>query len=284
MNESLVVFVILATLAASYLWIYPKYAGNDVKKMAWLDFALGFIPLGTSAILFWESDPTFRFIFFDTNWFFFTLLALTLLELPLFFWYLKARGLGRAYWQLMVGSSGSQGSGWETATVKSVEKQLNDTQWDGLRTKGAKIFLLIATNVSLLAGTIFLVVVGDNGWTALSLIYILLLFTFWFLLRKSVRLVADAPEEALDERLIQIRDRSYVIAYRWLSMLAILLAIGLLGFSIYTDSQPYSDGFSYNIPLTWPQVQAIFWLIFAYTAMLPSMAVIGQELSKKGTK
>jgi hypothetical protein len=284
MNESLIVFVILATLAASYLWIYPKYAGNDVKKMAWLDFALGLIPLGTSTILFWESDPTFRFIFFDTNWFFFTLLALTLLELPLFFWYLKARGLGKAYWQLMVGSPGSQGSGWETATVKSVEKQLNDTQWDGLRTKGAKIFLLIATNVSLLAGTAFLVVVGDNGWTALSLIYILLLFTFWFLLRKSVRLVADAPEEALDERLIQIRDRSYVIAYRWLSMLAILLAIALLGFSIYTDSQPESDGFSYNIPLTWPQVQAIFWLIFAYTAMLPSMAVIGQELSKKGTK
>ena len=284
MNESLVVFVILATLAASYFWIYPKYAGNDVKKMAWLDFALGFIPLGTSAILFWESDPTFRFIFFDTNWFFFTLLALTLLELPLFFWYLKARGLGKAYWQLMVGSSGSQGSGWETATVKSVEKQLNDTQWDGLRTQGAKRFLLIATNIFLMSGTVFLFVVGDNGWTALSLIYILLLFTFWFLLRKSVRLVADAPEEALDERLIQIRDRSYVIAYRWLSMLAILLATALLGFSIYTDSQAESNVFTYSIPLTWPQVQAVFWLIFAYTAMLPSMAVIGQELSKKGTK
>jgi hypothetical protein len=285
MNESLVVFVILATLAASYFWIYPKYGGNDVKKMAWLDFALGFIPLGTSAILFWESDPTFRFIFFDTNWFFFTLLSLTLLELPLFFWYLKARGLGKAYWAMMgFGSFGSQGSGWETATVKSVEKQLNDTQWDGLRTRGAKTFLLISTNVFLLAGTVFLVVVGDNGWTALSLIYILLLFTFWFLLRKSVRLVADAPEEALDERLIQIRDRSYVIAYRWLSMLAILLAIALLAFTLFTDWQSESDGFSYKIPLTWPQVQAIFWLIFAYTAMLPSMAVIGQELSKKGTK
>ena len=284
MNESLVVFVILATLAASYFWIYPKYAGNDVKKMAWLDFALGFIPLGTSAILFWESDPTFRFIFFDTNWFVFTLLALTLLELPLFFWYLKARGLGKAYWQLMVGSSGSQGSGWETATVKSVEKQLNDTQWDGLRTQGAKRFLLIATNIFLMSGTVFLFVVGDNGWTALSLIYILLLFTFWFLLRKSVRLVADAPEEALDERLIQIRDRSYVIAYRWLSMLAILLATALLGFSIYTDSQAESSVFTYSIPLTWPQVQAVFWLIFDYTAMLPSMAVIGQELSNKGTK
>lgn len=285
MNESLVVFVILVTLAASYLWIYPKYAGNDVKKMAWLDFALGFIPLGTSAILFWESDPTFRFIFFDTNWFFFTLLALTLLELPLFFWYLKARGLGKAYWAMMgFGSSGSEGSAWATASVKSVEKQLSDTQWDGLRTRGAKIFLLVATNLVLLAGTIFLIFVGDNSWTALSLIYILLLFTFWFLLRQSVRLVADAPAEALDERLIRIRDRSYVIAYRWLSMLGLLLATALVFFSIYTDFQTEIDRFSYNIPLTWPQVQAIFWLIFAYTAMLPSMAVIGQELSKKGTK
>lgn len=284
MNESIVVFIILATLAASYLWIYPKYAGNDLMKMAWFDIALSVIPLGASAFLFWESDPTFRMIFFDTNWFFFTLIAFVLLELPLFFWYLKARGLGKAYWQLMVGSSSSQGSGWETASVKSVEKQLNDTQWDGLRTRGAKMFLLIATNGILLTGTIFLVLVGDSGWTALSMIYILLLFTCWFLLRKSVRLVADAPAEALDERLIRIRDRSYVIAYRWLSMLGLLLATALMLFAVYTDFQPESDGFSYNIPLTWPQVQAIFWLIFAYTAMLPSMAVIGQELSKKGTK
>ena len=285
MNESLVVFVILATLAASYFWIYPKYAVNDVKKMAWLDFALGFIPLGTSAILFWESDPTFRLIFFDTNWFFFTLITLTLLELPLFFWYLKARGLGKAYWALMgFGASNSEGSGWATASVKSVEKQLNDTQWDGLRTRGAKIFLLVATNLVLLAGTVFLIVVGDNNWTALSLIYILLVFTCWFLLRQSVRLVADAPAEALDERLIRIRDRSYVIAYRWLSMLGLLLGTALIIFAIYTDFQTEIDRFSYNIPLTWPQVQAIFWLIFAYTAMLPSMAVIGQELSKKGTK
>ena len=74
----------------------------------------------------------------------------------------------------------------------------------------------------LVVGTIFLFTVGDNAWSALSLIYILLIFAFWFLLRQSVRLVADAPEEALDERLIQIRDRSYVIAYRWLALLVII--------------------------------------------------------------
>jgi hypothetical protein len=280
MNESLVVFVILATLAAAYFWIYPRFAGNDVRKMAWLDFALGFIPMGVSAILYWQSDPVFRLVFFDTNWFFFTLIALTLLELPLFFWYLKARGLGKAYWALM---GFSRDAAW-TASAKSVEKQLNDTQWDGLRTRGAKVFLLVSSNVLLVVGTIFLFTVGDNAWSALSLIYILLIFAFWFLLRQSVRLVADAPEEALDERLIQIRDRSYVIAYRWLALLVIILGTALLVFTIFTDFLPESDGFNYSIPLTWPQIQALFWLIFAYTAMLPSMAVISQELSKKVQK
>ncbi len=280
MNESLVVFVILATLAAAYFWIYPRFAGNDVRKMAWLDFALGFIPMGVSAILFWQSDPVFRLVFFDTNWFFFTLIALTLLELPLFFWYLKARGLGKAYWALM---GFNRDAAW-TASAKSVQKQLNDTQWDGLRTRGAKVFLLVSTNVLLVVGTIFLFTVGDNAWSALSLIYILLIFAFWFLLRQSVRLVADAPEEALDERLIQIRDRSYVIAYRWLALLVIILGTALLVFTIFTDFLSESDRFTYSIPLTWPQIQAVFWLAFAYTAMLPSMAVISQELTKKVQK
>ena len=285
MNESLVVFVILATLAAAYFWIYPKFAGNDVKKMAWLDFALGFIPLGVSAILFWQSDPNFRMVFFDTNWFFFTLVAMTVLELPLFFWYIKARGLGRAYLESIgIGSKDSREAAWTTASVKSVEKQLNDTQWDGLRTRGAKIFLLVATNLYLVAGTVVMFILGDNGWTAVSLIHILLVFVFWFLLRASVRLVADAPEEALDERLIRIRDRSYVIAYRWLALVAVVLVSSLMFFSIFSDSQPDGDGFNYSIPLTWPQVQAIFWLVFAYATMLPSMAVISQELSKEGKK
>lgn len=285
MNELLVVFVILATLAAAYFWIYPKFAGDDVKKMAWLDFALGFIPLGFSALMFWQSDPTFRLVFFDTNWFFFTIVAITVLELPLFFWYIKARGLGKAYREAWgFGGSDSREAAWSTTSIKAVEKQLNDSQWDGLRTRGAKVFLLTASNVLIVAGTTFLFLVGDNIWAALSLIYILLLLVFWFLLRQSVRLVADAPIEALDERLIRIRDRSFVVAYRWLAMLVTIFATALLAFSIYSDAQLESDGFSYNVPLTWPQIQAIFWLLFAYATMLPSMAMIRLELSKKGKK
>lgn len=285
MNEMLVVFFILATLAVAYFWIYPRFAGDDVKKMAWLDFALGFIPLGLSGVLFWQSNPTFRMVFFDTNWFFFTVIALVLLELPLFFWYVKARGLGQAYREAMgFGGSASREWAWSTSPVKSVEKQLNDTKWDGLRTEGAKFFLVVTTNIVILAGSMFLFFVRDTAWAQFSLLYILIILVLWFLLRQSVRLVADAPSEALDERLERIRDRGHVIAYRLLAMLVVILATLLLAFTAYSDATGESDGFSYNIPLTWPQIQAIFWFLFAYATMLPSMAVIGQELTKKVKK
>ena len=78
-NELLVVFYILATLAVAYLWFYPKVIGNNVKLMAWMDILVTGIPVGISALLFWTEDPAFRLVFFDTNWFFFTILAMTVI-------------------------------------------------------------------------------------------------------------------------------------------------------------------------------------------------------------
>ncbi len=278
MNELLVVFYILATLALAYLWIYPKYIGDNIKLMAWVDAVVTSIPIGISAILFWTSDPTFQLFTFELNWFFFTLIVLVVLELPIFLLYLKARNLGKAYWQVFKGDFTGTES-W--ASVKSVEKQLNDTRWDGLRTDGAKRFLLISSNVALVGGTIFLLMAQDNAWTALSLIHILLVFVFWFLLRTSVRLVSEAPDEALDERLIQVRNQSYVSAYRYLSAIAFGLVTALLVYSIVVDFQTDSDGFNYLLSFTWPQMQALFWLIFGYSFMLPSMALIAKDLKTK---
>ena len=165
--------------------------------------------------------------------------------------------------------------------MESVEKQLNDTRWDGLRTASCKRALLWGSNIMILFGTGYLWLVGDSGWAAYSLIHILLIFVFGFLLRQSVRLVADAPEEALDEMLIQLRDRSYLVAYRWLSVLAFLAASALLAYSIFSDFQDGSDGFNYMLAFTWPKVQAVFWLIGAYVFMMPSMAMISLELKRE---
>lgn len=282
-NEILVVFYILATLAAAYLWFYPKVIGDNVKLMAWIDILVTGIPVGISALLFWTENPVFRFIIFDTNWFIFTILAMVAIELPIFIFYLKARGLSQQYWAMFKGQMTGSDAAWASASAKSVEKQLNDTQWDGLRTRGAKQFLFWGSNISILFGTGFLLVVGDNAWASYSLIHILLIVVFWFLLRQSVRLVADAPDEALDEMLIEKRNESYVVAFRWLAAIGFGMVTALMAFAIYSDTQPDSDGFSYLLEFTWPQVQAVFWLFAGYAFMLPSLAMLSIEL-KKGSR
>ena len=282
MTELLVVFYVLATLAVAYLWFYPKVIGDNVKKIAWMDILVTSIPVGISALLFWVSDPVFSLFGWGLNWFFFTVIVMFVIELPLFSLYLKARGLSSQYWEAWgFAPKGSPDSGWSTASVKEVEKQLNDTKWDGLRTPRAKRFLMISSNAVILFGTGFLVSVGDNAWAAYALIHALLIFVSWFLLRQSVRLIADAPEEALDERMIRQRDRSYLVAYRWLAAAGVGLVTGLMLFSAFADAQTSSDGFNYQLAFTWPQVQAIFWLIMGYSLMLPSMAMISLELKKR---
>jgi hypothetical protein len=279
-NELLVIFYILATLAVAYLWFYPKVIGNNVKLMAWMDILVSGVPGVISAVLFWREDPSFRFLFFDTNWFFFTVLAMTVIEIPIFLLYIRARGLSKQYWAMFKGQMSGSDAAWASASVKSVEKQLDDTKWDGLRTRGAKQFLLWGSNIVILFGTGFLMGVGDNRWSAYSLIHILLIFVFWFLLRKSVRLIADAPDEALDEMMVAQRNRSYLVAFRWLTALAFSAITALMVYAIFTDFQTDSDGFNYVIEFTWPQVQAVFWIFAAYTFMLPSMAMISLELKK----
>jgi hypothetical protein len=283
MNELLVIFFILVTIAVAYLWVYPRFAGDNVRRMAYLDIAITAVPVSIAALMFWESSPSFRFIFFDTNWFFFTILTMTLIELPIFYLYLKARGLSHRWAEAFGFGGKGAGDSWASASAKSVEKQLNDTKWDGLRTQGAKQFLFWGANASMLFGTGFLMAVGDNDWAFYSLIHILLIFVFWFLLRKSVRLIADAPDEVLDEMMVAQRNRSYLVAYRWLGVLSFGAVTALMVFAIFTDAQPDSDGFNYLLEFTWPQVQAVFWVFAGYAFMLPSLAMISLEL-KKGVK
>ena len=290
MNELLVVFYLLATLAVAYLWFYPKVVGDNVKLMFWMDVVVTGIPVAISALLFWQSDPVFSLFGWQLNWFFYTVIVMFVIEMPIFLLYLKARGLSSKYWEAYRASlgfapKGSPDSGWSTASVKEVEKQLNDTKWDGLRTPGAKRFLLNGSNTVILFGTGFLLSVGDNAWSAYSLIHILLIFVSWSLLRQSVRLIADAPEEALDERMIRQRDRSYLIAYRWLAAAGAGIVTALMVYAVFTDAQTSSDGFNYQLAFTWPDVQAIFWLVLGYSFMLPSMAMISLELKRgKGTR
>ena len=273
MSELSIVIVNLAALAIAYLYIYPKYGGNDVKRMAWLDTAVGGVALLVLAPFNWGSPSDYTFIDFDTSWWVFAILTYALLELPLFYFYVKARGLGAEYRNLFKSSSGFT----EMASEKSVRKQLSDTKWDGLRTRGALRFLVFGTNITMIAGTVFLFRVGDNRWASLLILYIIAIFVFWFLLRTAVRLIPDAPDTALDERMIQERNSVYHRAYQYLFGVSAVLVGALLGYSVGQDFGNDSDGFNYTLQLTWLQINAIFWLVFGYAYMLPSLIMAWRE-------
>lgn len=281
MSELSIVIVNLAALAIAYLYIYPKYAGNDVKRMAWLDTAVGGVALLVLAPFNWGAPSDYTFFAFDTSWWIFAILSYALLELPLFYFYVKARGLGPEYRNLFKSSGGGF---TEMASEKSVRKQLSDTKWDGLRTRGALRFLVFGTNITMIAGTIFLFRVGDNRWASLLILYIIAIFVFWFLLRTAVRLIPDAPDKALDERLIQERNSVFHRAYQYLFGVSAVLAGALLGYSIAEDLLNDSDGFNYTLQLTWPQINAIFWLVFGYAYMLPSLIMAWRESRRMDKK
>lgn len=281
MSELSIVIVNVIALAVAYLYLYPKFAGNDVKRLAWLDTGVGACVLLVIAPFNWGSPSDYTFFAFDTNWWIFSILSYALLELPLFYFYVKARGLGQEYRNLFKSSGGGL---TEMASEKSVRKQLSDTKWDGLRTRGALRFLVFGTNITMIAGTIFLFRVGDNGWASLIILYIIAILVFWFLLRTAVRLIPDAPDRALDERLIQERNSVYHRAYQYLFGVSAALAGALLGYSVGQDFGNDSDGFNYTLQLTWPQINAIFWLVFGYAYMLPSLIMAWRESRRMDKK
>lgn len=279
MPEINIVAAAFIALSIAYLFIYPKFGGDDVKRLAWLDMGVGALVLAGLAPFYWSSSADFTFFVFDTSWWIFTILVYTLAELPLFYLYVKARGLGAAYRELFISST----SVMPIASRKSVERQLADTKWDGLRSSTSLRFLAVGANVILVAGALVLWQLEDSPWSALSLLYIAALGAFWFLLRQAVRLIPDAPHDSLDERMLRDRDSAYYSAYQGLAALVIASATALMTFAISQDLLGEGDGFNYQLHLTWTQVQALFWLTYGYALMLPSMAMAWRESRRQGS-
>jgi len=275
MNELVVVALVVTTLIVAYLWVYPRVAGNDVKKMMWLDVGLTAIPLAIAGALYWSTNPPFQLVFFDTNWFVFGLVTYAVLEIPLFFLYLKARGLGPQYLAIFRSQFSLRTS------TDSVTKSLDDTRWDGLRTSRAQAILLVVTNLIALGGAVALWWVSPDSPTVVVglLLYLLLLAASWYLLRQAVRLIADAPDEALDERTRGERDRSYLPAYRALSTGLMLVWIFIIGFSIGSATEGSLDD-PYVPQFDWLQLQVAFWVFLFYVVALPSMSFAWNNLRK----
>jgi multisubunit Na+/H+ antiporter MnhB subunit len=158
---------------------------------------------------------------------------------------------------------------WQTTNRPEVMKDLSDTRWDWLRTpRGLTAVIAVSFFVLFVAPVIVWFV--DDGIGFAPLVMVAGVFVAWFLLRRAVRLVADAPDDALDERLIEIRNRTYLSAYRAIAGVLGLIATVLLFWSI-VEIRAGSPAATFS--LTWPQANALVWFVFAQIMLMPSLTL-----------
>lgn len=144
----------------------------------------------------------------------------------------------------------------EGVTRKEVERALTSTKHPSLyRRPMRRALVTVYTTLGLLL--LFSESIGTPKVSSyVAAISGILLLIIYLVLRYSVRLIADAPSELLDERLIVIRDRTYLSAYRWLSCVVGII----MGTAIATD-------FSFAVDSWW----AVMFAIAMVIAGLPSM-------------
>ncbi|MFM2412043.1 MAG: hypothetical protein RLZZ587_376 [Actinomycetota bacterium] len=150
----------------------------------------------------------------------------------------------------------------EGVSEKEVVAALNDTRWNALRTRPARRALVIGFSAAALALLVTAIDFGAgdviNGLLS-GIVFIALggmLFLGYFALRTSVRQLADAPDELLDERQIAVRNSVYLHAYR-LSAAVMLCVLVVALFDI----------------LSWPNV---LFTVAMLMAALPSMVLAWQ--------
>ena len=89
----------------------------------------------------------------------------------------------------------------------------------------------------------------------LQLVAFVAIGALWLALRRATRLTADAPELALDELMVRLRNRAFVTAYQFLGATALLVAVVL-----------FLSGPS---GITEPMATALAWALFGAAFGLP---------------
>lgn len=266
MNELIAIAIVIGFMAIGYLLVYPR--AKSVTQLRWMDAGLGVLTLGTVGSLNFTSDPEFNLLFFKTNWFIFTLVLIVILETPLWYFYMKSHPHQGTIAQLYGMASDPKSK----RVAKNIDTVMHDTKWDVIRTaRSQKVLVILGVFSIIAAPTLFWF--EDFIKPGIGILAVIPIFLIWWLLRLSVRLVADAPDEYLDELQVRQRDRTYLHAFRILAGLVSVLAVALMILVISMDYESIGSIDYYKISLTFGQVNAVIWLILGSVVLTPNLVL-----------
>jgi len=156
---------------------------------------------------------------------------------------------------------------WSTGvTREEVVKSLNDTRHSALRSQSNRRWLVSLTAIALTVMAFTTYIPHPKVRSYLDILLMAIVLVAYFQLRKSVRNVADAPDELLDERQISVRNAGYLHAYRYLA------AIGLLYFFVYYFVNQ-TEFFKSTLGLESSNLTQVFFSYCMWGACLPSMVL-----------
>jgi hypothetical protein len=156
----------------------------------------------------------------------------------------------------------------ERAVADMADTVMRDTTWDWMRTRRARLTIvgvMVALLVAVPVAWLTLPALAALGVIAIAAVV-------WWALRMSVRVVADLPEDYLDERQARVRDRAYVDAYRWFAGITLLAATVALVWFVAT-----SENDVITVDITWAGAMAVFWAFEGLALTLPSIVVALRE-------
>lgn len=152
------------------------------------------------------------------------------------------------------------------------DKVLSETRFARLRTRRARIAIVVVDVLLIVATAVAWLLAGSIA----GIILVIAAIGGLWVLRRSVRILADLPDHVLDERQRHHRDSIYLEAYRWLAGLIVLAAsAGLVAFIWNAD-----DADRWAVTLTWDHAMAAFWTIWLAALTIPSAAIALREPSE----
>jgi hypothetical protein len=158
---------------------------------------------------------------------------------------------------------------WSAGVTKNeVIESLNDNRPSIFRNQANRRALVLVTLVCLFSLSLVFCIPQPKLKSYVEVVLLAIALLLYFQLRKSVRNVADAPDELLDERQIAIRNTGYLEAYRLLSALILVYAIGFIAvFEFFPGNFSWAVDFKFTAPII---------AICMWVASLPSMVLAWQ--------
>lgn len=155
---------------------------------------------------------------------------------------------------------------------RKVERVQRDQRFQRLRTRRARRLIALANALLLVLIIPAAALAGPFPY----LVVIIAAACCWWLLRTSVRLVADLPEQFLDERQRQLRDRAYFDAYRiYTWVVAMLTTLGLIAFVALSENDDLT------LTVEWPQAFCLVMFFILSAFMLPSMTLAWRDAGER---